>query len=132
MVAFVSEPVRVIFLDDDEDLRRTMDELLRFFGIECTSFGTFGELRSSKAAVSDFSVAILDVNLGSGEPTGIDAYAWLRESGFRGRIAFLTGHGRSHPQLERFAEVGDATVLEKPITTDDLIDYLRVGAARAS
>ena len=59
-----------------------------------------------------------------------DAYRWLRACGFAGRIAFLTGHARSHPLVEQAHRLGDALVHEKPISAETLRSML-AGAAVA-
>jgi DNA-binding response OmpR family regulator len=64
---------------------------------------------------------LLDVNLGAGQPSGIDAYRWLREHSFPGRIVFLTGHATTSPEVIAARSHGQ-TVLEKPI------DIVKLGA----
>jgi FixJ family two-component response regulator len=124
MVAPARERQRVVFLDDDEDLREIVVEVLASAGATCEAVATVDELRDTVVRSLDLVLVILDVNLGLGGPTGIDAYRWLRASGYRGAIAFLTGHARTHPLVQRAAALGDAVVLEKPITHQDLLDLL--------
>jgi FixJ family two-component response regulator len=64
--------------------------------------------------------AILDVNLGPGRRSGIDAYAWLRQKGYTGRIAFLTGHARDHPLVVQAHRVGKVEIFTKPIDPDQM------------
>ncbi len=122
MAVSPSNRPRVLFLDDDADLREIVADLITAFGASCRAVGTVAELRG--VIPGDFDLAILDVNLGPGAPDGVDASDCLRESGFRGRIAFLTGHARTHPLVERAASLGDAVVLEKPITSAQLLELL--------
>jgi DNA-binding response OmpR family regulator len=67
-----------------------------------------------------FDLAILDINLGAGSPSGLAGYRWLREHEFAGRVVFLTGHARSHPLVAEASEIGDAVVYEKPMTAAQL------------
>jgi FixJ family two-component response regulator len=60
-------------------------------------------------------VAILDINLGPNQPSGIEAYAWLRQKGYTGRIVFLTGHASNHPLVIEASRIGDAEVFSKPV-----------------
>src|SRR5579862_5380074 len=52
-------------------------------------------------------LAILDVNLGPGCPSGLDAHSWLAAEHFSGRIVFLTGHAQSYPLVERAGALAD-------------------------
>jgi FixJ family two-component response regulator len=69
-------------------------------------------------------VALLDVNLGAGKPTGIDAYRWLVSHGFAGRLYFFTGHARVHPLLAEIEHLGGVQVLAKPLDADRLMEVL--------
>ena len=64
--------------------------------------------------------AILDINLGPSRRSGIDAYAWLRQKGYTGRIAFLTGHASNHPLVVEANRLGDAEIFTKPIDPDQM------------
>jgi ActR/RegA family two-component response regulator len=66
------------------------------------------------------TTAILDVNLGPGEPSGVDVAAWVRAHHPDARIVFMTGHAPNHP-LVRAASGADGEVLAKPIDTKRLI-----------
>jgi DNA-binding NtrC family response regulator len=116
---------RVLFLDDDVDLRDIASELFASANVECTAVPTLAALQVALARSSDdFDLAIVDINLGDGQPSGVDAYRWLRGNGFRGRIAFLTGHAKSHPLVAEALKAGDVNVYEKPIDFDVLMGLL--------
>jgi DNA-binding NtrC family response regulator len=115
----------VLLLDDDPDL---LDILGSVIGEVCerpclaaTSFEDMVRL-GDRALSCD--VAILDVNLGPGRPSGVDAYRWLQEQGFRGKIAFLTGHAQTHPAVQRACQAEAATVYQKPISIGTLRSIL--------
>jgi FixJ family two-component response regulator len=105
----------VFILDDDESLRNMLATYLELSGrcAVCT-METVRELQLHSPDLPRLFAAILDINLGAGKPTGIDAYRWLRSQGFAGRIIFLTGHASSHPSVQEAYVIGDAEVLEKP------------------
>ena len=108
---------RVLFLEDDRDLREIVVLMLQELGVGCDAVATVEEMRATVAgSTGAFDLAILDVNLGPDRESGLDAYHWLRQQGFTGRITFLTGHGRSHPLVGEALRAGDATVQDKPIT----------------
>ena len=112
----MGEPKLLVFvLDDDESLRTMLGSYLEISG-RCTVYtmASVRELERHLADLPHLFGAILDINLGRAEPTGLDAYRWLRSHGFAGRIIFLTGHARSHPLVQEAHLIGDATVLEKP------------------
>jgi FixJ family two-component response regulator len=115
------ERARIVFLDDSADLRGLMPILLEStLGVECVCFGSVMELQSQAEEVLRANVAILDINLGANAPGGVDAFNWLMERGFQGKILFFTGHARTNPQVALAAKNG-ALILEKPLHPDKLI-----------
>jgi FixJ family two-component response regulator len=116
----------VLLLDDDDDLRAVLAELFIERGARCMSVASVEQLIALGHAALSSGVAILDVNLGPQQASGVDAYEWLMARGYAGRVAFLTGHARSHPVVARAYQLG-AQVLEKPVSTDTL-DRLLDGA----
>ena len=105
----------VVFLDDDDDLRGLFAELVEnLSGGSCLGVASYRELLSRRVEVLASERAILDVNLGPDEPSGIDAYRWLRGEGFSGPILFLTGHASTHPLVAEAHRIGDARVVPKP------------------
>jgi FixJ family two-component response regulator len=111
-------------LDDDDDLRLIMGEILSSMGVSSLTVGTVDDLRREEARALRCRLAILDVNLGTAE-TGIDAYAWLRHLGFAGEIVFLTGHAKQYPAVAAASRSGDARVLEKPISLASLRELVK-------
>jgi FixJ family two-component response regulator len=115
----------IVFLDDSQDLR----ELVTLFfetklGVRCLSFGSLMEFEGHSEQVLRARVAILDINLGPNVPDGIDAYHWLKDHGFQGKVLFLTGHARSSPQVALAATNG-AEILEKPLQPERLIRLVK-------
>ncbi|HVJ88548.1 MAG TPA: response regulator [Labilithrix sp.] len=116
---------RVLVLDDDVDFCDLMAMLLESTAdIECLGVHRFAELCARAPDVLGCELAILDVNLGPGEPSGLDALAWLQAHGFMGAIVFLTGHARWHPFLRQQAESSGVRVLEKPVDAVTLLSLL--------
>jgi DNA-binding response OmpR family regulator len=113
----------VLLLDDDADLRTMMCELFVAQGASCVGVGSLDALKRLDAGRLSSDLAILDVNLGGGQPSGVDAYRWLREQSFSGRIVFLTGHARSFPGVAEAHALG-VKVLEKPAPISCLLDLL--------
>ena len=120
---------RVVVLEDDDDLRSILCELLSLSGAEeLVSAGSLAELQRKRAEALGGGLAILDINLGAGVPSGLDAYRWLRDNGFAGRTVFLTGHARSHPLVREALELAHVQVLSKPIESRVLLTLLGGGS----
>ena len=83
-----------VLLDDDTDLLEILSELLKERHFRCLLARSLAELKALGPEVLAADVAVLDINLGAGQPSGIDAYDWLLGQGFAGRLLFLTGHAR--------------------------------------
>jgi DNA-binding response OmpR family regulator len=113
---------RVLVLEDDDDLRGLLCDLLVGCGVTaCVSARSFDAMVGQQDQVLGCELALLDVNLGSGARSGLDAYHWLREHGFGGRIVFLTGHARSHPLVRQAHELMHVQVLSKPVNAKELM-----------
>ncbi len=114
-------PEKVLLLEDDADQLEMLGMALSIiYDRESVQARSYEELTQLADAAIACEVALLDINLGSRQPSGLDAYRWLREHGYRGRIYFLTGHARSHPLVAQALAMGDAELLEKPIASDRL------------
>jgi len=115
----------VLLLDDDENMLEALGDVVRSLGHrECITVPSYAALIKLGDRALACGVAILDINLGQGVPSGIDAYRWLRESRFRGRIVFLTGHARGHPLVEQAHCLGRALVVQKPTEMDSLLELI--------
>ena len=111
----------VLYVEDNDDLRELVVELVTVvLNHRCVGVGSYEELTALGKKALGASVAILDINLGSDRRSGIDAYMWLRDQGYKGRIVFLTGHASSHPLVVEAQRIGDAEIFSKPIEPDRL------------
>jgi DNA-binding NtrC family response regulator len=111
----------VLYVEDNDDLRELVVELVTVvLKRRCVGVGSYEELAALGAEALRCSVAILDINLGPDQRSGIDAYAWLRDQGYKGRIVFLTGHASTHPLVVEAQRIGDAEIFSKPIEPDRL------------
>jgi ActR/RegA family two-component response regulator len=119
----------ILLVDDDADLRETMIDLigLRGLGI-CIGVGSLAEVQTHAARTHRCSLAILDINLGEGAPSGVDVYRWLVQLGFAGRIVFLTGYGADDPRVQEAIRIG-LRILTKPISVS-VLHSLTVGDHR--
>ena len=116
---------KVIYLEDSEDLRSLMSHLIKSrLGEDCLCLASVKDLIKAEKIALNSKIIILDINLGAGEPTGLDAFDWLQEQGFKGKIFFLTGHAYSHPLVAKACASG-AEVWNKPILTNKIFPALR-------
>ena len=106
----------MVFLDDDEDLRELFVDVVALFAErDCLTVGSVDELVEQRKRVLAAELIILDINLGPGLPSGLDAYKWLREQNYAGRVVFLTGHAASHPLVAEARQLAGVRVYEKPL-----------------
>lgn len=115
----------VLVLEDDADLRELLGEMFVALGAPaCVTAGSLEELQLDPHALG-CDLAILDINLGPGRATGIDACRWLVERGFQGEIVFLTGHASSHPLVVEAAEILQARIFAKPLEASRMEELVR-------
>jgi FixJ family two-component response regulator len=117
----------VLVLDDDVDLRTVLCELLVSHEAKCVQAGSLDEVIALGAQALACNLAILDVNLGPAQPSGVDVYRWLRDNAFGGTMVFLTGHVHSFPGVAEARAIG-VKVFEKPVAVEPILDLLREGA----
>ena len=99
----------VLYVEDNDDLRELVVELVTdVLQHRCVGVGSYEELVGLGEQALGCSVAILDINLGPNRRSGIDAYTWLRDNGYMGRIVFLTGHASTNPLVVEAQRIGDA------------------------
>jgi DNA-binding NtrC family response regulator len=111
----------VLYVEDNDDLRELVVELVSVvLKRRCVGVASYEELEALGEEALRCSVAILDINLGPNQRSGIDAYRWLRDQGYKGRIVFLTGHASTHPLVVEAQRIGDVQIFSKPIEPDRL------------
>jgi FixJ family two-component response regulator len=121
---------KVLVLDDDPDLLDSLSDTIRVLAHKTpVSARSYEDLVAQRDSALECSMALLDINLGMGKPSGLDAYDFLRREGFKGEITFLTGHARTHPVVAWAHSRGHAHILQKPLSADEL---LRAIEARGS
>jgi DNA-binding NtrC family response regulator len=107
---------RILILDDDDDLRLLLGELIVEIGCACeVSARSVAELQGRPDAALSCDIALLDVNLGADVPSGVDAYLWLRDHGYQGQVVFFTGHARSYPPLTEALRTPGVQLMTKPV-----------------
>jgi DNA-binding response OmpR family regulator len=122
--------VHILLLEDDDDLREALSDLLLQEGAEgCVAAGSLAQVKEHAEEALGCDLAIIDVNLGEYAPSGIDAYRWLRARHFSGQVVMLTGYATSDPLVEQLRALPDVTVLPKPTGIDRLRPLVRSSPA---
>jgi DNA-binding NtrC family response regulator len=115
-----------LIVDDDEDLRETVSDVFALAGVARRVLAaSLAEVMQKAEAALASGLAILDVNLGEGQPTGVEVSKWLREHGFGGEIVFLTGHASADPRVAAAAAVPNTRIMAKPISFGELTTLVR-------
>ena len=112
--------LRVLLVEDSYLVASSLSRMIRDMG--CEVIGPVATVEEALPLVSDGAcdVGILDVNLGPGEPSGVDVHGWLRSHGFAGDVVFLTGHARTHPLVAAAVATPGTRVFAKPIDESEL------------
>ncbi|MGZ5278615.1 MAG: response regulator [Pseudobdellovibrionaceae bacterium] len=115
---------QVTFLDDNEDLRSIMISLIESrLHMRVLELANFQSLLDHADAVLATKVVVLDIDLGFRQPSGLDAFAWLRKNNYQGKVFILTGHARSNPKVALAEQLG-AYIWEKPIGSSQMIQKM--------
>ena len=111
----------VLFVDDSRDICEVIEAMCQSLPeVECLCVSSFSAVQERAAQVLRTSLAILDVNLGPGEPGGVEIYRWLKGNTYRGKMVFLSGHARTDPQVEEAARISGVDFLQKPLAFDQI------------
>lgn len=115
----------VLFVDDDEDLREVMHEILGRIGVHrVVTAGSLPDVQALRDEALACQAAIIDINLGSDQPSGVSVFEWLEHEGFAGRVVFLTGHASNDPRVKEAASVANSVVAAKPLSLAELRELL--------
>ncbi len=124
-------PLRVLFMDDDEIIRRTADSLLRQLGHDAKIVGDgMDVVREYEAALNSgmrYDVVVLDLTV----PGGLGGRAAMEilrriDPGVRGIVS--SGYSND-PVLANYRSYGFSAVVPKPYVVDDLARAIQQVAA---
>jgi DNA-binding NtrC family response regulator len=120
------EKLRVLLIDDEEELVTTLVERLQFRDIEAAA-ATSGQEALEALAKKDFQVAVLDIKMPG--MSGADVMQAIRRKYPSTKVLLITGHGaEGEPSTEIMQGAFD--ILLKPFSIDLLIE--RINAALKS
>jgi FixJ family two-component response regulator len=110
----------VFVVDDDADVRASIQGLLKSVGLRSQCFGTPQEFLRNKRP-DEPSCLVLDVRLPG--VNGLDFQRELADAGVRIPIIFITGHG-DIPMTVKAMKSGAVEFLTKPFRDQDLLDAI--------
>ena len=110
--------MRILLVDDEQELVETLAERLNIRGIEAR-WATTGDAAMKFIAQENFDLAILDVKIPG--ISGIDLRKKMKEKCPDLKFIFMTGHGSQDDYAAGSAEAGADYYLLKPVDIDDLI-----------
>jgi len=116
----------VFIVDDDRDVRESLQELLESVGLPSQSFGTAREFLSSPRSEGP-SCLILDVRLPG--ISGLDLQHELKRGKVSIPIIFLTAHA-DVPMSVKAMKSGAVEFLTKPFRQQDLLDAVQRSLTR--
>jgi FixJ family two-component response regulator len=119
-MTFRSSPT-VFVIDDDVEVRASIQGLLKSAGLHSESFGTAEEFLRNEVPNAP-SCLVLDVSLpGVG---GLDLQRQLADAGVLIPIIFITGHG-DIPMTVKAMKTGAVEFLTKPFVDEDLLNAIQ-------
>jgi FixJ family two-component response regulator len=123
----VGKEIPLVFVvDDDEEVREAIRDLMLSVGIEATCCGSTHELINSPL-LERAGCIILDVRMPGA--SGLDLQEHLASAGISKPIVFLTGHG-DIPMSVKAMKAGAIDFLTKPVRDQTLLDAVTAGIER--
>jgi FixJ family two-component response regulator len=113
----------ILIVDDDEEVRDALQELLLSVGIDACCFGSTQELLRADLPERP-GCLILDVRLPGS--SGLDLQQHLASNGNTRPIIFLTGHGDIAMTVQAM-KAGAVDFLTKPVRDQTLLDAVTAG-----
>jgi FixJ family two-component response regulator len=120
------ERPHVLIVDDDDDIRSALRELMLSVGLDATCFASTRELLESDLHERP-GCLVLDVRMPG--LSGLDLQHRLASSGNMKPIIFLTAHG-DIPMTVQAMKAGALDFLTKPVRDQVLLDAVMIGIER--
>jgi RNA polymerase sigma factor (sigma-70 family) len=116
----------VLIVDDDADIRESLQALLRSVGLESRAMDSLPDFLKSEPPPGP-TCLILDVRLPG--RSGLDYQRDLAAANVKLPIIFITGHG-DVPMSVQAMKGGAIEFLTKPFRDQDLLDAIQLGLTR--
>jgi len=112
----------ISIIDDDEAIRRSLDDLIRSAGLRALGFSSAEAFLQSNQ-MSEIDCLILDLCLPG--MSGLELQRQLAEDNFDLPIIFMTAH-ESGDRRRQAIEAGAVTFLNKPFDEADLLNAIDI------
>jgi FixJ family two-component response regulator len=116
----------VLIIDDDVELRNSLERLLRSMGLDAQLFASVSDFLQSDLPDGP-ACLVLDVRLPG--QSGLDFQRELAAANRELPIIFITGHG-DIPMSVQAMKGGAIEFLTKPFRDQDLLDAIQLGLSR--
>ena len=116
----------VLVIEDDVDLRNSLERLLRSVGLHAQLFGSVSEFLKSDP-LDGPACLVLDVRLPG--QSGLNFQRELAAANREIPIVFITAHGDIRMSVQAMKE-GAIEFLTKPLRDEELLDAVQLGLAR--
>lgn len=113
--------MRILLVDDEQELVETLAERLKIRGIEA-QWATTRDAAMDFLAHENFDLAVLDVKLPG--ISGIDLHKKIKAKYPDLKFIFMTGHGSQDDYAAGSAETGADYYLLKPVNIEELMDKM--------
>lgn len=118
---------RVFIIDDDANVRASIQGLLKSVGLQSQAFGTPQEFLRCERPDDGPACLVLDVRLPG--VSGLDFQRQLSEAGVQIPVIFITGYG-DIPMSVKAMKSGAVEFLTKPFRDQDLLDAIQQALER--
>ncbi|MEO0513080.1 MAG: response regulator [Planctomycetota bacterium] len=124
---------RVLVVDDDDQIRSIICDLLRRRGCEVRSANTgqagIDAIQHAAAASTSFDLVLSDISLP--DRNGYEVFSAARDNGSKSAVVLMTGFGYDpHHSIVRASQKGLQCVLFKPFQAKRLIEEVRTAVER--
>jgi excisionase family DNA binding protein len=118
---------RILVVDDDPNLRRTLDQVLTLHGQPATLAGSVQEAQA-RLREGSFDLVFLDIILPDG--SGAEVFRLLRASDPGALVVLMTGFP-DHPAVAEALALGPVMLMRKPFGAREVDDVLRMTARQS-
>ncbi|MBC2779162.1 response regulator transcription factor [Parasphingopyxis marina] len=126
IAAVQTEEPLVVIVDDDDEVRTSLEELMLSVGLDAASFASTREMLEADLPERP-GCLVLDVRMPGS--SGLDLQHHMVATGNAKPIVFLSGHG-DIPMTVQAMKAGAVDFLTKPFRDQSLLDAVTIGIER--
>jgi two-component system response regulator HydG len=117
----MAEPLRILVVDDNEDLLKTFSLILKRTGFYVETAAD-GFIAVDRYLHGDFNVTLMDIDLPG--INGVEAFRLIREMDPAAPVILMTGYS-DEDLIQLAIDEGAYCVLHKPIRIDKIMDTIK-------